>query len=97
LAVDEPAGFRSILNDWRCTEREAALVKNLLVPACVDFPRSPRADGRYPGVLDVCIDVEAICALAGWPEPAAVNLVLKKMPLSAVIEIDGFFVRPRCG
>ncbi|MGC2640212.1 MAG: hypothetical protein WA406_00780, partial [Pseudolabrys sp.] len=72
------------------------MVKNLLVPASVDFSRSPRADAGYPGVLQVRIDIDAIRAFAGWPKPATVNLVLKKMPLSAVIEIDGSFVRPRC-
>ncbi len=57
FAADASAAF---LNDRRCADREAALVKNLLVPASVDFSRSPRADAGYPGVLQVRIDVEAI-------------------------------------
>ena len=45
--------------DWRRADREAALVKNLLVAAAVDFSRSPRADAGYIGVLQVRIDIEA--------------------------------------
>jgi hypothetical protein len=92
LAVDQTAASAAFLNDRRCADREVALVKNLLVPASVDFSRPPRADAGYPGVLQVRIDIEAIRAFAGWPKPATVNLVLKKMPLSAVVEIDGSFV-----
>jgi hypothetical protein len=54
-----PAASAAFLNDRRCADREAALVKDLLVPASVDFSRSPRADAGYPGVLQVRIDVEA--------------------------------------
>ena len=79
-------------NDRRCADREATLVKNLLVAASVDFSRAPRADAGYIWVLQIRIDIEAIRAFAGRPEPATINLVLKKMPLSAVIESDGFFV-----
>ena len=31
------------------------------------------------------------------PEPTAIDLVLKQMPLPAVIKIDGLFVCARCG
>ena len=58
--VDQTTASTAFLKDWRCAEREAALVKNLLVPAPVDFSRSPRADAGYPRVLQVRINVEAI-------------------------------------
>ena len=58
----------------------------------VDFSLSPRADAGDLGVLQVGIDIQARRAFTGRPKPATVNLVLKEMPLSAVIEIDGSFV-----
>jgi len=60
LTVDRPPGSGNVLNDRCYTKREATLVKNHLVPACVDFPRSPRANAGYPRVLQVRINVEAI-------------------------------------
>jgi hypothetical protein len=92
LTVDRPAAVGALLNDRRWADREAALVKNLLIPACVDFSLSPRADAGDLGVLQVGIDIQARRAFTGRPKPATVNLVLKEMPLSAVIEIDGSFV-----
>ena len=90
--VDRPTGSGNVLNDRCWADREATLVKNHLVPACVDFPRSPCANAGNLRVLHVRINVEAIRAFARRAEPAAVNLVLKKMPLSAVVESDGPFV-----
>ena len=86
------AAAASAALDRRCADREATLIKNLLVAASVDFSGSPRADAGYVGVLQIRIDIEASRAFAGWPKPAVINLVLKKMPLSAVIESDGFFL-----
>ena len=60
LTVDRTAASAAFLKDWRCADREAALVKNLLVPASVDFSRSPRADAGYPRALQVRVNVEAI-------------------------------------
>ena len=57
LTVARPSGVGALLNDRRWADREAALVKNILVPASVDFSRSPRADAGNPGVLQVRIDV----------------------------------------
>ena len=91
-AAVEFAAAASAALDRRCADREATLVKNLLVAASVDFSGAPRADAGYIWVLQIRIDIEARRAFAGRPEPAAINLVLKKMPLSAVIERDGFFV-----
>ena len=60
LTGDRPvaSGVGALLNNWRCADREAALIENLLVPALVDFFPSPRADAGNFGVLDVRIDVE---------------------------------------
>src|SRR5438094_1991672 len=60
LSVDQTAASAAFLKDWRCAHREAALVKNFLVPASVDFSPSPRSDAGYSGVLQVRINVEAI-------------------------------------
>ena len=97
LTVDQTADSTAFARDWRCADREAALIKNLLGADSIDLSRSPRADAGYPGVLQVRIDVDAILAFSGRPEPATVGLVLKQMPLSAVVEIGGSFERPRRG
>jgi hypothetical protein len=60
LTVDQTAASAAFLKDWRWADRETALVKNLLVPASIDFSRSPRADAGCPRVLQVRINVEAI-------------------------------------
>lgn len=60
LTVDDTTASGTLLDDWRCADREAALVKNCLVPACVDFASSPRADAAYARVLQVRINVEAV-------------------------------------
>jgi hypothetical protein len=62
LTVDRPtaSAIGALLNDRRWADREAALVKNLLVSASVDFSRSPRADAGCVGVLQIRIDVEAV-------------------------------------
>ncbi len=91
-AVGLAAPCTAFLNDWCCPDREAALVENPLVSVFVDFSRSPRADARHPRVLQIGVDVEPLRASALRPEPTAINLVLKQMPLSAVIKIDGLFV-----
>ena len=59
LTVDQTAASAIFAKDWRFADREAALVKYRLVPAFVDFSRSPRADAGHLGVLHVRIDVEA--------------------------------------
>src|SRR6185369_3790878 len=91
------AACAAFLNHRCCPDREATLVENPLVSVFVDFPGAPRANARYPRVLQVGVDVKSLRASALWPEPAAVNLVLKEMPLSAVIEVDGLLVGARCG
>src|SRR5262249_961196 len=60
LTVDQPAPSAAFLNDRRHTDRKAALVENLLIPASFDFSCSPRADAGYPGILQVRINVEAV-------------------------------------
>jgi hypothetical protein len=60
LTVDKNASSSALLNNWRCADREAALIKNRLVSACVDFASSPCADAGNAWVLHVGIDVEAI-------------------------------------
>ena len=92
LAVGQSAAAAVFAKDLRCTERETALVKNRLVPALVDLSRAPCADTGHLGVLNVGINIEATRAFAGGPEPAAVDLVLKQVPLSAVVEIGGLVV-----
>src|SRR5262249_57034669 len=91
------AASTAFLNDRRCTDREAALVENSLVSVLIDFSCSPGADTRHSGVLQVRIDVEPLRASALRPKPATINLVLKQMPLPAVVEINCLFVRPRRG
>jgi hypothetical protein len=49
-----------LLNDRRWADREAALIKNLLVPASIDFSSSPRADAGCFRVLQIRIDIEAV-------------------------------------
>ena len=59
LTVGQTATSAAFAKDLRRADRKAALVKNRLVPALVDFSRSPRADAGHLGVLQVRIDVEA--------------------------------------
>ena len=90
-AVGFAAAASPTLNRRRAN-REAALVKNLPVAVSVDYPGPPRADTGDGGILQIRIDIEAGPAFPRWPEPATINLVLKKMPLSAIIKGDSFFV-----
>src|SRR5262249_39242075 len=94
LTADRPGAFAvgALLNDSRRADREAALFKDFLVPAAVDALTSPRADAGYFGILHIGVDIKASRAFAWRPKPTAVNLVLEKMPLSAVVEIDGSVV-----
>src|SRR5215467_9749640 len=87
-AVGFAAASTAFLNDRRCPDCEAALVENPLVSVLIDFSRSPGADARHSGVLQVRVDIEPFRASALRPEPATIDLILKQMPLPAVVKLD---------